>query len=157
MSTAIEMHTPRMTYETFARLAPKSNTALLSLGSANHALLDTQLLELIEVRASQINGCAYCVHYHLGLARKAGVDQVKLDLLAVWPEAGVFSPREMAALAFAEQLVDVSRKGVTDPAWEGLKAHFTETEIAGLCTAVATISAWNRIAISMGFAPALGQ
>ena len=155
MSTAIETHTPRTSYETFARLAPKSNAALLSLGSANHTLLDTQLLELIEVRASQINGCAYCVHFHLGLARKAGVEQVKLDLLAVWPEAGVFSPREMAALAFAEHLVDVSRKGVPAAVWEGLQVHFSETEIAGLCAAVATIAAWNRIAISMGFAPAL--
>ena len=155
MSTATQAHTPRMSYEAFARLAPKSNAALLSLGGANHTLLDTQLLELIEVRASQINGCAYCVHFHLGLARKAGVEQVKLDLLAVWLDAGVFSPREMAALAFAEHLVDVSRKGVPAAVWEGLQVHFSETEIAGLCAAVATISAWNRIAISMGFVPAL--
>ena len=157
MSTASATHQPRMTYETFARLAPKANTALLNLGGASHAAVDTQLLELIEVRASQINGCAHCVHYHLGLARKAGVEQVKLDLLAAWREAGAFSPREMAALDFAEHLVAVAQKGVPDAVWEGLKVHFSEAEIAGLCAAVATISAWNRIAISMRFVPALGQ
>jgi AhpD family alkylhydroperoxidase len=157
MSTTFTSHQPRMTYETFARLAPKANAALLNLGGASHAAVDMALLELIEVRASQMNGCAYCVHYHLGLARKAGVEQVKLDLLAVWREAGVFSPREMAALDFAEHLVAVSQKGVPDAVWDGLKVHFSEAEIAGLCSAVANISAWNRIAISMGFVPALAQ
>ncbi len=73
--------------------------------------LDKALTELIKIRASQINGCAFCVQFHLNLARKAGVPQTKLDLVAVWRDAGVFTAREMAALAWTEALTQVTTGG----------------------------------------------
>jgi AhpD family alkylhydroperoxidase len=143
----------RLSYQDYAKLAPKTMQAMYALGAANHDLLDPTLSELLKLRASQINGCAFCLSYHLDLARKANIPSAKLDLIAAWRDAGVFSPREMAALAWTEHLTDVSRQGAPDAAWTALQTHFTETEVMGLCAVIATINAWNRIAIALRFAP----
>ena len=146
-------HPTRISYPDFERLAPKAVTALYGLGAASHSGLEDQLVELLELRASQINGCAYCVQYHLDLARKAGLPQAKLDMLPVWREAGIYSARELAALAWTEHLTDVSRQGAPDAAWSALREVFSEAEAASVCVAIVAINAWNRVAIALGFAP----
>jgi AhpD family alkylhydroperoxidase len=113
--------------------------------------LDPALAELVKVRASQINGCVYCLALHLQWARKAGVPGDKLDLVAVWPEARAFDSRERAALAWTEAVTRAGPAEAVDAAREALGAQFTETEILGLTLAVATINAWNRIAGPLRF------
>ncbi|MEO6855816.1 MAG: carboxymuconolactone decarboxylase family protein [Rhodoferax sp.] len=143
----------RLSYPDFERLAPKTVAALYGLGAAPHGSLDAPLIELLELRASQINGCAYCVQYHLDLAHKAGLPQAKIDMLPVWREAGMYAPRELAALAWTEHLTDIRRQGAPDAAWAALREVFSEAEAAHLCVAIVAINAWNRIAIALGFAP----
>lgn len=136
----------------FKRLAPEADAALAALGKAVAGSgLEKDLVELVEVRASQINGCAFCVRYHLDLARRHGVAAEKLDLLVVWREAPVFSARERAALAFAELLTEPGRGGVPDADHAAALAQFSERELAHLTAAIATINAWNRIALAFGF------
>lgn len=146
-------HPTRISYPDFERLAPKAVTALYGLGAAPHGSLDTALIELLELRASQINGCAYCVQYHLGLAHKTGLPQTKIDMLLVWREAGIYAPRELAALAWTEHLTDIRHQGAPDAAWAALREVFSEAEAANLCVAIVAINAWNRVAIALGFAP----
>jgi AhpD family alkylhydroperoxidase len=111
------------------------------------------MIELMKLRASQVNGCCYCVQYHLNVARKLGVSQSRLDLACVWREAGIFSPRECAALAMTEALSAHLSEGLADDLWAEVRAVFSESEAAFLAAAIATINAWNRIAISLRFAP----
>ena len=119
--------------------------------------LDKALTELIKIRASQINGCAFCVQFHLNLARKTDLPQTKLDLVAVWREAGIFTVREMAALGWTEALTKVTPAGVSDEAYENAVAEFTESELAFLTVAIASINAWNRIAMAYRFTPPIPQ
>ncbi len=144
----------RLEWEDFRRIAPEANAALLALGKATaDSGLGKELLELIKVRASQINGCAFCAQFHLNAARNAGVAAEKLDLLAVWRDAGVFSTREQAALAWAETLTDIARQGAPDEAYAALREAFSESEAVFLTVAIATINTWNRIAGPLRFTP----
>ncbi len=112
--------------------------------------LDKSLLSLIKVRASEINGCAYCLDMHAREARAAGVDQRRLDVLSAWREApGLFSIREQAALAFSEEVTLIGKEGVTDRAWSRLTASFDQQEIVYLLMAIVAINAWNRLAVSV--------
>ncbi|MDB5868682.1 MAG: alkylhydroperoxidase [Polaromonas sp.] len=148
-------HTLHPSYNDFAELAPRAIAALYSIGGAPVEMgLDPALVELVALRVSQINGCAFCLHFHLPLARKAGVPALKLDLLAAWRDAGVFSAPEMAALAWAEHLAHVSRDGAPEAAWADLEAHFDQKQIVALCVAIASINAWNRISVALRFKPA---
>lgn len=148
----------RMEWEKFRQVAPDANAALLALGKAPvDAGLPKDLLELVKLRASQINGCAFCTQFHLNQARQAGVAPEKLDLLAAWRDAGVFSAREAAALAWTEALTDIARQGASDEAYAALRAEFSETEATFLTVAVATINAWNRIAGPLRFTPPIPQ
>lgn len=141
----------RATYE---GLAPGAVSALLALGRAvADSGLDPQLTELLKVRVSQINGCAFCLQYHLNLARKLGVPATKLDLVATWAEAGIHSARECAALAWAEALTRMATRTVEDADHAALREHFSEPEVAHLTAAIANINAWNRIAGALRFAP----
>jgi AhpD family alkylhydroperoxidase len=141
-------------YEMFRELAPAAYAALLALGKAvDEAGLDKRLTELVKLRVSQINGCAFCAQLHLNVARKAGVDETRLGLAAVWREAGVFSPREQAALAWAEQLTAMADVPVPPDAFARLREHFSEAEATFLTVSIATINAWNRIAGALRFAP----
>lgn len=138
----------------FNRSAPEARAALSALSKAvDDSGLEKALTELIKIRASQVNGCAFCLQYHLNLARKADVSQHKLDLVAVWRDAGVFTPREMAALAWTEALTHVTPQGVSDAAYEAVKQEFGESELVFLTTAVGSINAWNRIAMAFRFSP----
>ncbi|MBS1821616.1 MAG: carboxymuconolactone decarboxylase family protein [Acidobacteria bacterium] len=146
----------RMELVDFERVAPAARAALTALSkAATDAGLDKALVELIKLRASQINGCAFCLQFHLTLARKAGVAQTKLDLVAAWREAGVFTPREMAALAWTEALTSITPAGVGDDIYRTATEVFDQTELAALSSAAVSINAWNRIAIAYRFTPAV--
>ena len=148
---------PRMDYAAFTETAGGAAAALQALGKAVDASgLDKTLTELVKLRASQINGCAFCVQFHLNLARKLGVAPVKLDLAAVWRDAPVFTPRERAALAWTEALTGLARAtghGVEDHEYDAVRAQFSAAEVAFLTAAIANIQAWNRIAVALRFAP----
>jgi AhpD family alkylhydroperoxidase len=148
----------RMEFAGFNEVAPAAREALSAVSKAvNDSGLEKALTELIKIRASQINGCPFCVQFHLNDARKAKVSQTKLDLIAVWREADVFSARERAALAWTEALTRVTPTGVADDAYEEVKKEFGESELVFLTVAVASINAWNRIAMAYRFTPPIPQ
>lgn len=141
----------RAAYET---AAPDTVTALLALGRAvADSGLDEQLTELLKIRASQVNGCAFCLRYHLNQARKLGTPPAKLDLVSTWAEAGIYSARECAAFAWTDALTQMGTRSIDDAAYANLVAHFSTEEIAHLTAAIANINAWNRIAGGLRFAP----
>jgi len=144
----------RIGYETFRNRQPAAYATLVALGnSATEGGLDKALAELVKLRVSQINGCAFCLQLHLNIARKLGIERVKLDLLATWHDAGVFSEREAAALAWAEALTRLDGTGVSDEAWKALREHFSEEEAELLTITIGTINTWNRIAGPFRFTP----
>jgi len=110
--------------------------------------LDPGLIELIKMRASQINGCAYCLHMHSRDARARGESEERLYLLDAWRESPLYTDRERAALAWAEAVTLVSQTRVPDEVYEEARRHFSEEELVKLTVAVGAINAWNRIAIS---------
>jgi AhpD family alkylhydroperoxidase len=146
----------RIEFAEFIKLAPDARAALSALSKAvDDSGLEKQLVELIKIRASQINGCAFCVQFHLIAARKAEVPQTKLDLVTVWRDAGVFTAREMAALRWTEALTQVTPAGVSDEDYEAAGKEFSQRELAFLTAAIASINAWNRIATAFKFSPPL--
>jgi AhpD family alkylhydroperoxidase len=107
------------------------------------------MLALIKTRASQINSCAYCLDMHAREARKAGVEQRKLDVLSGWHEApALYSDREQAALALTEQVTLISESGVSDTVWSQVNSHFSDKEVVQLLMAISAINVWNRLAVS---------
>ncbi len=116
--------------------------------------LERPLVELIKIRVSQINGCAYCIDMHTHDARKAGETDVRMHLLGAWRETSAFTPRERAALALAEAITLVTQGHVPDAVWAGAQEHFDERELAALVWAAAAMNTWNRIAITNRATPA---
>ena len=148
------MSSPRLTYDAFRKIAPAAHDALLAMGkSADESGVDKQLIELVKLRVSQINNCAFCLQIHLNVSRRLGVPQEKLDLVATWHEAGIFSDRECAALAWAELLTRLADRSVPDEAYEAVCKHFSQDEVIALSVAVANINAWNRLGAAFRFAP----
>lgn len=146
--------TARPTYKAFTERAPDVYAGLAALTKAVDAAgLDKGLTELAKLRASQLNGCVFCLKFHLGVARKAGVPQEKLDLLAAWREAPAFTAREKAALAWTEELTRLGAEPASEEAWAVVLKEFSRDEAVFLTVAVATINAWNRIGIAFNFAP----
>lgn len=134
----------------FASLSPEAYQGLLATNNALAASsLGLPLIELVYLRISQINGCAFCLGKHSQTLRDSEVAQAKLDCLAGWRISGLFNERERAALAWAEALTHVSEKGAPDALYEPLKAHFSDVEISDLTLAVALMNAFNRLAIGM--------
>lgn len=115
--------------------------------------LDAKLRELIKIRVSQINGCAYCLAMHTRDARKIGETDERIHLLDAWREAPVFTARERAALEWAEAVTLVAQTHVPDEAFEIVRKQFSEKEIIDLTAAVAAINTWNRVAISFRTTP----
>jgi AhpD family alkylhydroperoxidase len=109
--------------------------------------LEDSLIELVKTRASQINGCAYCLHMHTSDALAAGERPERLFLLDAWRESAMFTPRERAALAWTEALTRIADTHAPDEDYDGLAPHFTPQEIVDLTMLIATINSWNRIAI----------
>jgi AhpD family alkylhydroperoxidase len=117
--------------------------------------LEPALIELVKVRASLMNGCAYCVDLHTKDARAKGETEQRLFAVSVWRETPFFSPRERAAMAWTEAVTDIGRNGVTDALYDEARAQFTEKELVDLSLAVIAINAWNRLAVT--FRPAVGN
>jgi AhpD family alkylhydroperoxidase len=109
--------------------------------------LEMPLYELVKLRASYMNGCAYCVDMHSKDARAAGETEQRIYAVPVWRETPFFSPRERAALAWTESVTELGRDGVPDAVFEEVRAHFSESEIVSLTMGVIAINAWNRIAV----------
>ena len=129
--------------------------AIASLARAKKDMpsISKGLRALIELRVSQINGCAYCVDLHTKEAREAGTPQQQLDCLTVWREVPFFDAAQKAALDWAETVTLVSQTGAPEHLLENLKPHFSETQIVDLTLIIAQMNAWNRLAISFGHVP----
>jgi AhpD family alkylhydroperoxidase len=142
---------PRMN---FYRAAPDTIKALMALESqVQSSGLEQSLIELVKTRASQINGCAYCIDMHTKDARKHGETEQRLYLLNAWQEAPAYSERERAALAWTEAVTLISETHAPDDVYDEVRKHFSETETVNLTMLIATINAWNRLAISFRAVP----
>lgn len=151
---AVEKSAARIDWKTFEQTALETVRALRAIGNAAvEAGLEHDLLELVKLRASQLNGCAFCLQFHLNAARKQGIPAPKLDLLAAWRDAGIYSPREEAALAWTERLTLIAQHHVDDAAFAEARQHFSERELINLTTAIGQINFWNRVAASFRFVP----
>lgn len=130
------------------KAAPDAYKALVALETAIKAsTLEPGLIELVKMRASQINGCAYCLHMHSSDARKAGESEMRLYLLNAWRESSLYTPRERAALAWTDSLTLIAQTGAPDEDWEQVKTQFNQTELVNLTLLIGAINAWNRLAI----------
>jgi AhpD family alkylhydroperoxidase len=141
---------PRLNYAT---LAPEAARAMYALGASIAASgLEHGLVELVKIRVSQINGCAFCLDMHTKDARAAGETEQRIYALSAWRETPFFSDRERAALAWAETVIHISG-GVSDAVYGEARQHFSEKELVDLTWAVVAINGWNRIAISFRSVP----
>ncbi|HEY9579386.1 MAG TPA: carboxymuconolactone decarboxylase family protein [Rhizorhapis sp.] len=146
-----------MKFHDFQQAHSESVVALRALSQSVAAKgMDKVLLELVKIRASQVNGCAYCAQFHINLARKQGCSQSKLDQLAVWRDSPLFNARERLALEWTEALTEAAAHGATGEMRDRVASQFTHTEIETLTIAIATINAWNRIAGPLHFIPPEG-
>lgn len=137
----------------FHKASPEAYQAMLTLSKyTNECGLEHSLLELVKTRASQINGCAFCLQMHTREARKLGETEERLHLLPAWREAPIYTPRECAALAWTEALTLVTEGHAPDHVYTEVRAQFSEEEIAKLTLAIAAINSWNRIAVGLRFA-----
>ncbi len=142
---------PRMN---FYQAAPDTVNALMALeNQVASSGLEQSLIELVKTRASQINGCAYCINMHTQDARKHGETEQRLYLVNAWREAPVYSERERAALAWTDAVTLISETHAPDDVYQDVRAHFSEAETVNLTMLIATINAWNRLAISFRAMP----
>lgn len=138
----------------FYKASPNAVKALLTLEEhVGQSGLEKPLIELVRLRASQINGCAYCVDMHATDARKAGENERRLAAVCVWRETPYFDERERAALAWTEAVTLVAQTGVPADAWELVSSCFSDTEIVDLTLLINAINSWNRLAIAFRKAP----
>ena len=134
----------------YRKVFPAAVKAMAGLESAIHtSTLEAPLLELVKLRASQLNGCGYCVDMHTKDAEAIGVEQQRLHLVVVWREAPVYSERERAALAWCEALTLLSQSGAPDEVYEEVGRVFSPDEIVALTLAIVTINGWNRFAVGL--------
>lgn len=134
----------------YASVLPEARTALLGLEKVVHdSGLDPLLLELVKVRASQINGCTHCLEMHARAARRLGEDQHRLDVVAAWRQAECFTDPERAALGWCESLTLIARTGAPDEVYSAVAGHFEPVEIVALTLAIAAINTWNRMNIAL--------
>jgi AhpD family alkylhydroperoxidase len=143
----------RSEHKDFKANAPDAYEIVSALGqAAAKAGIDKPLLELIKLRASQINGCAFCVQYHILQSESLGMPADKRNLVVVWREAPLFSVRERAALAWTEALTLLT-EGVSDEVYAQARAEFSEKELAYLTSAIASINVWNRFGVAYRWTP----
>ena len=131
--------------------------ALFNLSAETQKRIDPALFHLIEIRASQINGCAYCIDMHTKDARAAGETEQRIYALDAWRETPFFTERERAALAWAEAVTEVAHGHVPDEVYEQAREHFSEKELVDLTLAIVAINGWNRLAISFRKVPGTYQ
>jgi len=154
MATTAVLAAPRLDYQEFHKFIPEFAT---SMAAINHALkksgIEPEIREMLKIRASQLNGCAFCIQFHLNDARKLNIPAEKLDLLPGWREAGIFTEREAAALEWTEHVTLLAQHPIDDEAFARVKAVFPGEQLAQLTVAISQINAWNRIAAPFRFSP----
>lgn len=142
---------PRVNYRT---ASPLVLPAMLALQQAvNRCGLEPALLELVKLRASQINRCAFCIEMHSREAKQAGERDDRLHLLSAWEESGVFTAREQAALRWTETLTRLADREVSDEIFEEVRAEFSEAELTNLTLAIVAINGWNRFSVGFRVPP----
>ena len=138
----------------FHKAAPQGLKPMMALEAYfKECGLDHTIIELVKTRASQINGCAFCIDMHTADARKQGESEIRLYMLSAWRESSRYTPKERAALAWTEALTKVSETHAPDDVYEELMKHFSEKEAADLTLLIGTINSWNRIAIGFRGVP----
>lgn len=138
----------------YTKVQPEALQTLLKLeGYVIESGIDHKLLELIKIRASQINGCAYCLDMHTKDARATGETEQRLYMLSAWREAPFYTEAERAAIALTEAVTKISDAGVPTELYEQVRKHFDEGQFFNLIMAINAINCWNRIAISTGMVP----
>ena len=138
--------TPRL--DNPMKLAPQAIKAMMAVeASFKESGIEPELLELMRLRASQINGCAYCIHMHVTSLRQHGVSEMRLHMLNAWRESSFYSARERAALGWTEALTLLAETGAPDADYALLKAEFSETEQAHLSLVIGAINLWNRLQV----------
>jgi len=142
----------------FRQASPEAYKAMRALEShIEHCGLERSLLELVKVRVSQINGCAFCIDMHTKEARVEGESEQRLYALAAWRETPFFVERERAALTWAEALTRLGEDGVSDDVYQIARSAFSDQELADLTYAIVAINGWNRLAIGFRTEPGLYQ
>lgn len=132
------------------KAAPAVMDAMLAFEKAvSESGLESSLKELVKIRASQINGCAYCLHMHTRDARAAGETEERIYLLSAWRESSLYTPRERAAMAWTEALTLIAESQAPDAVYETVRESFTEEEIVKLTLMIGAINVWNRIAVGL--------
>lgn len=138
----------------YSEVAPNAIKGMLELEKYIHGSgLERSLYELVKTRASQINGCAYCIDMHTKDARKAGETEQRLYALNAWRETPFYSKREPAALEWTEALTLISENDVPESLYKATREYFNEAEIVALTMAIIAINGWNRLAISFRTVP----
>ncbi len=132
----------------FAAAAPEAYKAMFGVSQyVAQSSIEHSLAELVKIRASQINGCANCLHMHTADARKAGESEERIYLLSAWRESMLYTPREKAALAWTEALTLLPQNGASDADYALLAEHFSPREQVDLTLAISVINSWNRLAV----------
>jgi AhpD family alkylhydroperoxidase len=133
----------------FAKAAPEAYKAVVALeGYVQKSGLEPRFIHLIKLRASQINGCAYCVDMHVKEARQDGLSEQWINLMCVWHESPVYDARERALLGWVDAVTRIAETGAPDSDFEALKANFSEEEMTNITVAIGSINVWNRLAVS---------
>jgi AhpD family alkylhydroperoxidase len=142
----------------YARQFPEGVHALLNLGKLiSSSGLEASLLELVKIRASQLNGCAYCIDMHTKDARAGGESEQRLYALSAWRETPFFTPRERAALAWTEAITNIQQGHACDEVYEEVRGEFDEAQLVRLTMAITQINTWNRIALAFRAEPGTYQ
>ncbi|TGL33714.1 carboxymuconolactone decarboxylase family protein [Leptospira koniambonensis] len=135
----------------YAKVYPQVLEKMMEMENfAKNSGIETKLYELIKIRASQINGCAFCINMHTVDARKLGEEERRIYLLNAWREAPYYSEKERVALELTEYVTKISEQGVSDDLYARVRTQFEEKEFIALIVVINTINSWNRIAISTG-------
>lgn len=141
-----------------AKAAPAAYKAVLGLENyVQTSGLSRAEIHMIKLRASIINGCAYCVDMHVKESRHDGLSEQWINMMSVWRESPLYTPRERALLGWVDAVTNIAGTGAPDEAFEALKAHFTDSEIGNITVAIGTINVWNRIAVGFRFPHPIDQ
>ncbi|MCV3737227.1 carboxymuconolactone decarboxylase family protein [Rhizobium sp. TRM96647] len=132
----------------FFKASPESYKAVVALEEfVQSSGLERRFIHLIKLRASIINGCAYCVDMHVKESRHDGLSEQWINLMSVWRESPVYDARERALLGWVDAVTNIAQTGIPDAAYEELKAHFSEAEMTKITVAIGAINVWNRLAV----------
>ena len=134
--------------------SPELSKKLMELSALfQKTTIETHIRELVELRTSQLNGCAFCVDMHVKMAKIHGERELRLHHVAIWRESTLFSPRERAALAWTEVLTNIPAQGVSDDIYDSVRTLFSETELSDLTFLVGAINSWNRLNVAFRMVP----